>query len=39
LDRVAQFKDDMHADGNVLFSKYCQHAVEHAGVHCKYNSD
>ena len=28
IERAKQFKDELYADGDVLFCKYCQHSVD-----------
>ena len=31
-DRAKQFKEDLYADGKVLFCKYCQHSIDYIRV-------
>ena len=32
-DRASEFKEDMYADGGVLFCKFCKQSIEHERVH------
>ena len=35
-DKAKQFKEDLYADGKVLFCKYCQYSIDYI-ISCRHN--